>query len=314
MGVGPSRLLPRLPDPGRGWIAQSPGRWQACDRTWVDLAESRLVAGLASTSRPRLEIPDAIDALVYLPPVALLHREVRDQLASALVASGATTMVQLVPGEDPIDGTLATYDLSGPLIAGDLDRLTLVPADAWVLWPLLPGITDHESLIGEGCERLAAHGVRVVQPLAVDIPPALAQQLASGRSARVFDALFRGRPPAERPFAAIAAAHGLSVWPPRPDTGATPRIRNNRRLATTLALAAELWLRLDRPQAAGQALYRAARGVETSDLDLVAVIREGNVRVLDYVDARAADLLEEIADGDDSKLLRELRAAYVGAS
>lgn len=290
------------------------------DRMWVDLASARLVAGAAAPVPPALDVSTAQDDLVYVPPVALVHRAPRDRLVGELAAAGVPTLVQLVPGEEPdwVQGPVATIhsviDLTGPLLAGDLSRLTALPDQAWALWPLIPGITDDETMIADGCRRLAASGVRIVQPLAVEIAPSIAQQLATGRPAAVFDALFHGAPPPERACAAIAGAHGLSVWPSRPETGGTERVRTNRRLAAALALSAELWLRLDRPQAAGQALYRAARGIESSTLDLAAVMREGNLRVLDFVDERAAEILEQAVTGEEPKRLRELRAAYVGAS
>lgn len=315
----PPRLVARLPDPGRGWIARGPGRWPFIDRTWTDLASARLVAGTASPNAPTIETDPGGDELVYVPPVALVHREARDRLIDALTSARVPSLVQLLPGESPgwdpaSTGVSTVIDLTGPLIDGDLARLDAVPAGAWTLWPLVPGISDDASTIRDGCRRLAARDAGVVQPLAVEIAPVLAQRLAAGRPAAVFDALFHGAPSSERDFAAVAGAHGLSVWPERPDTGDTERLRINRRLAAALASTAELWLRLERPQAAGQALYRAARGVESTALDLVAVARDGNLRVLDFVDDRAAEVLEAAVAGEEPKLLRELRAAYVGAS
>lgn len=307
------RLEQQQPDPGRGWIALAPSRWRSCDRTWTDLAGARLVAASLPPVPPALEVEDE-DGLVYVPPVALVHRQARDRLVAALTDDGVTVLVQLLLGEPAPEGAHVVFDLSGPLLAGELERLSLVPAGAWAIWPLVPGLSDDDALIADGCRRLAEAAVRVVQPVAVEITPGFAQRLAAGRPSSVFDALFRGSQPSEQAFAAAASEVGLSVWPARPETGARPRVRANRRLAAVLALAAELWLRLGRSRAAGQALYRAARGVEASALDVTAVVRDGNVAVLDFVDERSAALLEDVVAGVEPKLLRELQAAYVGAS
>jgi len=327
--TGRVRLVQQLAEPARGWIVHAPQRWSSFDRPWTDLAQRGLQLGCLPPTPPpaafdrassrqgrrqgKLEEP--LDGLLYVPPVAIAHRAARDALVAKLAAMGTAIGVQLVPGESPPPAARAVMlDLTGLLLAGEIARLAELPSGAHVLWPLLPGISDGQACIEEGCRRLLAAGARVVQPVAVAMRPAVRKHLAAGRASEVADALFHRPPAGERRFAHIAGSQGLAVWATRPESGSSPRIRSNRRIAAALALAAELWGRLERPAVAGQALWRAALQAETSSYDLAALGRENNLSVLDWLDARAVDVVRDVMEAREPALVRTLRAAYVGAS
>jgi hypothetical protein len=258
---------------------------------------------------------DDADELVYVPPVTVAYRGARDDLVAWIAESGMHALVQVVPGEEAVPRAAVTLvDLTNPLLGDEIDRLRDVSAGALVLWPLIAGISDCPAVVETGCSHLLDAGVGVVQPIAVDIAAPLRQQLTSGRSSDVFDALFRRGKPSEQAFARGAWAVGLNLWTVRPETGVSSRVQTNRRVAGVLASVADLWLRLERPAAAGQALWRASRGAESSPYDLAALGREGNLEVLDWLDTRAADVVRAVLAGESPPLLSALRAAYVGAS
>ena len=333
-----TRAIRQLPEPARGWVAFGPRKWRVAGGWWTHLAEGELRFEV----EPEGAVPDVeaslddLDDLLYLPPVDPTLRLERDRLARLLAQKAVPLLLQHVPGDtwDPFEPPnvsatsdepelgddsavppppmLHLVDLTPPLLSGDLGPLAELPAGCSVLWPLVPGITDPVELWDEALELLVARGVAALLPLVVEIPPRLRRQLAEGREDHVFDALFHGSALDERALARHAHRAGLEVLPARPETGATPRQVANRKLAGELALAAELWLRLDRPIAGGQALLRAARGAEQAQQDLTALARERNLKVLDWLDARSVTVIQDLVAGTPSRLLQALRAEYLG--
>jgi hypothetical protein len=320
------RLVRHHPEPGRFWIAASPRSWSAARGPWTDLAGGRLVG---VQGRPQAVLPDLgperkrgdLDDLLYLPPVDPSLAEERDRAAARLREAGVPLLVQLTPGETlpvetaaapPAATVAAVYDLAVPLLAGDLESLRRLPAGAAAVWPLIAAVTDGAEVRDRGCRLLAAAGVRCVQPLAVELDPVTRRSLAEERGdERVFAALFHGPPPSERDFARAAHGHGLEVFLRRPPTGFSPRRVANRRLAAGLALAGELWLRLGRPESRGQALLRAARGADGAAYDLTALVREGNLAVMDWIDELGVEILAELVDAGRSERLDALLAEYL---
>jgi hypothetical protein len=317
-----SRPVQQTPEPVRLWIAYSPRTWRSCDFPWTDLAGGRLALpprGGASSLGPTAPDPAGLDDLYYLPPVATSLRDERDRQGAAVVAHGTPLLVQLVPGEPPpalandVESPVSiVYDLLGPLLAGEIERLALLPRGSTVVWPLVAGLTDTAEVREEGLELLVAGRAACVQPLALEVPPTARRQLVEGRDDRVFDAVFHGESASERAFAAAADRHGLAVFFPRPPTGFTSRKRNNRRIAAQLALAGDLWHRLDGAVAQGQALFRAARGAEHTHHDLVALAREDNLRVMDWLDAWSLEQVVELVRLGRLPLLDDLTREYLG--
>ena len=79
-----------------------------------------------------------------------------------------------------------------------------------------------------------------------------------------------------------------------------------------LAQIAELWLRLERPEADAQELFRAARWIEEAEHDLAALAREGNLGVLAWLSDKARAQVEASLAVDLPPLLAELEAEYLG--
>ena len=298
-------------EPAGFWIRHRPARWPGPETPWLDLARARL-----GVSRPgaSLEIPaarlDAIDDLVHLPPVAPERRAERDELADALRRRRLPVLAQIRPGEDPLPGAVNLFDPLPALLAGDLEPLAGLPAGATVVWGLVAGITDGERLCRRGLERLAGAGVTRVVGLAPELDPREKRRLA-GSDEAAFVRLFHGAAASERAFARHAAAAGLATRFDRPTPAAgTPR-PGNRLVAARLAQIADLWLKLERPEADAQELFRAARWIEAADHDLAALEREGNLGVLGWLSAKARRQVEEALTSGTPPLLVELEAEYL---
>lgn len=298
-------------EPGGFWIRHRPARWPGPDAPWLDLAQGGLGA-----SRPgaTLEIEparlDALEDLVYLPPVARERRSERDRLAAALVERGLPVLAQLEPGESPLPETVCLFDPLPFLLAGDLGPLAALPAGSTVVWGLVAGITDGEDLCQRGLELLAGAGVSRVVPLAPDLEPREKRQLA-GSDEEAFARLFHGAGPSERTFARRAAAAGLAVRFDRPPPAAGIHRPGNRLVAARLAQIADLWLRLDRPEADAQELFRAARWIEASEHDLAALEREGNLGVLGWLSSTARSQVEDALSAGTPPLLTRLEEEYL---
>ncbi|HVT59736.1 MAG TPA: hypothetical protein VHR45_15215 [Thermoanaerobaculia bacterium] len=328
------------PEAGRCWIRYVPRSWEAPAEPWTDLAAGRL--GRPFRQPPELEaLAEALDDVVYLPPVPRRLAERRDDLARALLAAGTPVVLQLLAGESsspwraagspagsPVDLNAASSHLIIvvdllPALLGDagrrpgrlgLDALALPPAGAVAaVWPLLPGLTDDPDLWEKGCRRLAAAGVPCVQALAPALSPAERRRLAEGAGAEVFAALFHHPPPSERDFARLAHRHGLAPFLARPLPRPPLLGAGNRRIGGHLELAAELSLRLGRPAEEAQALFRAARWIDATSYDVEALAREGNLGVVAALDAVARRAVAESAAGGEPALLDTLLADYLGA-
>jgi hypothetical protein len=230
---------------------------------------------------------------------------------------------------------------------GELVAAPPAPNGAAAVWPLIPGLGDRPDGWRRGCERLAAAGYATVQPLALGLDPADRRRLAERAPESAYHDLFHRLPPAERDFSRVAAGFGLAPFLRRPVTERWPGARpdappaaepppgspvgsaagsitpaaaafSNRRLAGLLALAGELWLRVGRPEAQGQALFRAARWADDTGYDLAALAREGNLGVVAALDHTSRELigaaLEAAAATDepgDPPLVTELLGEYL---
>jgi len=119
----------------------------------------------------------------------------------------------------------------------------------------------------------------------------------------LFDVLFHGEEASESEFFRSCRRHALRCFSPRPGSGPGDRRQRNLAIAARLAESGEIWLALGRPEAQGHALFRAARWVEDSHLDVEALCREGNLEVIAEIQAPALDLIRAAADGKASGLV-----------
>ncbi len=305
-----------LPEPARFWISHAPRKWLQAGGSWTDLGASKL-RNLDGQHDTRTGFPSrdtsTLDGLFYLPPIALDGDEdsTRDDWLSEL-EGGTSVLVQLQPGETlsaPAD--VVVYDLLRPLLSGNLEELAFLPTSSLAVWPLIPGLTDSVDLWERGCKSLADAGAACVQPLTVELEASDRRVLAELGGEGVFDALFHGAQPSERKFSQYAVKHGLAAFTPRPASGRSPRELRNRRFASDLALAGELWLRLERSVSVGQGLLQAARQAENTTHDLRGLAFDGNLGVLSWLNAESVSLIAEAAVDEESSLLEVLLNEYL---
>ncbi len=246
--------------------------------------------------------PPRLSDLTYVPPGGTPPADSR-----------SVSLVQLVPGESAgLAAAWVVYDVLPLLLERDLEPVALLPAGASVVWPLVAGITDDPALCHEGVQRLVAAGVRHVQPLTLALTPGDKRRLADRTGTGAFGALFHGTAPSERAFAALARGLGARTFAARPVVGVAGRAASNRRLAGSLALAGELWLRCGRGESEGQAFFRAARWVEETDHDVAALVREDNLLLVPGLADRTGRLLVELVETGRAALLEDLEEEYAG--
>lgn len=323
----------RAPEPSFLWIRYAPRGWPPPPVPWLDLARGGLGApGREEAETPAARLPELaggpFDDVVWLPPVPQALRGERDRLAGRLMAAGTPVLVQVLPGERlAMPAATVVFDLTATLLAGGFlardssagasspdsaDVVSRLAAGSAVLWPLIAGLTDRPALVAAGLDALAAAGVAVVQPVVPTLSAADRRRLAEGAGEEAFDRLFHGAEADERAFARAAARRGMAFLLPRPLPRPPLAGAGNRRLAAWLAVAAELWLRLGRSPSQGQAFFRAARWADETGYDLLALAREGNLGVVEALDAASRALIEEAAaSGREPALVAELREDYV---
>lgn len=326
----PPRPSTQIPEPDRLWIRYAPKTWAAGPDAdgplWLDLARGHLGAP-GEGGRPLLP-PGSFDDVVYVPPLApgaADARAERDRDVAGIVAEGTPVLLHLLPGDPPPpEGVTGVVDLLDALVERRLDDLSAIPAGAVAaVWPLVGGLTDDEELREEGLARLADAGLRAVQPVAPDLPPADRRRLAEGRDERVFDALFHGPPADPRRFShrarelwRVPEEPGAEAWRsvvfigrplPRPPLAG----ESQRQVAGLLLVAGELELRLGR-HGRGQAHFRAARWIDGTQYDLKVLAGEGNLSVIPWLDPASRRIVEEWARAGRSEIVDRLGLEYLG--
>jgi hypothetical protein len=315
-----STWVEHRPEPAQAWIRHAPAAWPDAGDPWIDLAGG----GLGSLLPVRddldgVDAPDgaAADDVTWLPPVAERHFEAREELAARVRGRGGIAWVQILAGQPvPAAADLVIVDLltrvaarrwvSSPAsVAADL------PADSWVVWPLLSGLSDDGERFAAACDAWRARGVRGVLLPAPRLKPVERRILARGRE-DLFEALFHGDAIGERQFARLAHERGLGVWLERPASG-LGAVARRRAAAGLLSEIAELWARLGESPRRSESFFRAAREVEAAPWDLAALAREKNLGVLLRRDGEALAALAEWLESGTSALRTSLLDRYLAA-
>ncbi len=310
-----SGIAEQSPDPNHLWIRYRFRNWPAKSRFWLDLSSGRL-----GQHRPNgVEVPSRwegqeLNDVLYLPPVPAEQYQNRDELARSLRDKGVPVHVQRLADEPGGPGEPAVYDLLETLLEKDLSKLSELPPGAVAVWPLVAGYTDSKDLCESGLEILAAAGVSSVQGIAVELDPSDSRRIVERGGEEGFETLFHGPAPSERAFSRLAAQSGLSPFVARPLPERPKWLKNNRELAEVLYLFGELWLRLGRPEATGQEIFAAARRVDKDSHDLAAISKEGNLKVVGWLDPLARRLISEWATEGISHDLDSLRSLYLSES
>ena len=308
-------LSSQRPEVSRLWINRRFGAWSGSDSWWTDLA-TRTVRSPVEGAPSLPVVPEGVEGVVHVPPVARALEQDRRRLVDDLTAKGATVLVQLHPGDEAIEASKVhcVYDLLPTILQGRLDALRELARFAAVVWPLIPGLSDAPSLWQEGCRLLSGAGISCVQAVTPTLDGRERRMLASeleGGDPTLFESIFHGRPPTERAFARIANHFGLSPFFARPLEYDRGRQARNRRVAELLSVAAEVWLSLDRTESIAQNLFRTARWAEETSIDVRALALEDNLEILEWLLEPASSMVREWAELGSSPTLEALVKEYV---
>lgn len=305
--------LEHRPEPAQLWIRFAPTAWPDAHALWIDLSRSGLGSLMPSAADLASFEPPATDDLVWLPPVADGLQEAREELSARIRGRGARTLVQLLPGQPaPSAADVTLVDLLSSGVERRVTRLP-IPAGAWVLWPLLPALSDDPVRFASECVRWRSEGAAGVLFPVLRLQPVERRSLSLGRE-EVFEALFHGQVLGDRTYLEIARAQGLSCWLPRP-CDLESSLGRRRAVAGALSEIGELWSRLEGSPHRSESFFRAARELEASPWDLAALEREGNLGVLfrdpsrDQLEIR--QVVTELVTSGRSSLRDELLRRYL---
>ncbi len=319
-----------VPLPSRFWIRHLPRRWPEGDEPRLDLFEHRIAwppaAGLKTPAGERLPSSAALADVTLVPSVRKDRTREKADLVVDLLAARVPVLDQFcIPdAETPAAGATPVADLLAALLEGNPALIEDLPEQAWIVVPLLPGLSSEPASWADLLRRAAARRPLAVVGVAPELTPIDRRKLVERLGEEQFEAVHHslgeegGARRLERAFAAAVARAGLPAFIERPPAELPPRLGRNRALATILAECGELWLRVGRSEAEGAALLAAARHLESAavaGLDLAALSREGNLAHLGFLSPLALSLIDSAAPAVPHlarpALLVELRAEYL---
>lgn len=315
-----------VPLPSRLWIRYLPRRWPAAREPRLDLVEHRILwPADAAEQRPAGEgLPEfkALRDLVALPPVGEEFARARTNLVAAFATAGVPVLDQRASGESwsAPPSTTPVADLLSTLLDSNLALLDELPENAWIIFPLIPAVSNDPALWADILRRAAARRPLALVGVAPELSPLDRRRLVEKVGEEHFEAIHHANLESgssrrlERAFAAAVAGAGLNPFVERPQVSLPPRIARNRALATLLAECGERWLSVGRSEAEGAALLAAGRHLESAaatGLDVAALAREGNLAHLGFLSPLTRQVVEGAAGHPAvSPLLAELRAEY----
>lgn len=291
-----------LPEPANCWIRRRPGVWNVGPTSWCDLGTGSL--GEIGREFELPELPPVEGGTVYVPPVRSDLRPELDQRLGVWLEAGGTAVIQRLIGDDLWESgdALVIWDLTPALLQGELERVGSLPNGGAALWPLIGGLTDDPELWEKGCRALEGAGVTALLGVALELDGrqrrGLIESLGGG-----FETVFHRPTPNPRDFAAVAWEYGLRPFPPRHTHGSRRRQRNQQ-AAELLALAGEACMA---SEAQTQELFRAARWIEDTPVDVRALALEGNLLIVEQIGPLALQVLMEWSENEDAAVTGWLR-------
>lgn len=317
-----------VPLPSRFWIHHLPRRWPEADEPRLDLFEHRIVwppaAGQRQPAGERFPGVAALADVAWVPPARKDRTREKSNLVLDLVAARVPVLDQFSARDEetPAAGTTLVADLLACMLDDNLAMVDDLPEQAWIVVPLLPGLSSEPASWDEPLRRASARRPLAVVGVAPELSPLDRRKLVERLGEDRFEAVHHSpgeegaRRRLERAFAGAVARAGLPAFLERPAAELPPRLARNRALATLLAECGELWLRVGRSESEGAALLAAARHLESSavaGLDLAALSREGNLAHLGFLSPLALAVIDGAAGRlpHPAPLLAELRAEYL---
>ncbi len=256
-----------------------------------------------------MDFQKAPDEVVYAPPVPVADREQREQILTTWRAQGARIVDHVLAGDSiagPSDG-LVVWDPTAHLVGGQVHKLPDPPLSAWVVWPLIAGVSDGAAL-AQFVARESVAEVSGVLPVVAHLSASVKRKLVDQYGPAVFEALHHSASPEVAAAVKVVDQEGIRFQPPRPRHASESEL--HARACTVLSWLGDLLLRLDEEER-GQRFLRAARWLERSPWDLSVLVRDGHLAVVPELNGEAGQVLEELAASGDPSLLTTIRRQYL---
>lgn len=305
----------QLPEPRTLWVRYTPKSWRGAEGPWLDPTTGRMGGPRRGGKKATADEVGALDDVLYLPPPAIGEESRRDELAAAAVERGLEpvlhvdlgTRVEQVPGPSRL-----LLDELPRLVSEEepeeVARLAQLAFGVEVVWqvPAIAGLTVGAGREERLADRLRALGATAVHVDAPRLEGADLRRLAEAAGAADSVGIFHAQPVDSTALMRSLARAGFQVLHPRPLGGVSGIARDHRRLAGVLGQVADLWLRARCSPSGAQSLFRAAREIDRTGYDLKALHREGNLKVLEWLDGPAVAVAEEWLDRQSTSQLDEL--------
>jgi hypothetical protein len=244
--------------------------------------------------------------VVYIPPLDIGGELLRQEILQKCSDAGVPVVQQVLPGDPPPVGPgLVVVDLTDALVR---DRLGERPIEesSWVVWPVIPGLTDRPGTVDRALDLLFDAGVEGILPMSLSLDPVQRRDLAAFGSAASYSEIFHGdREEPLRDLSTRIGARGFSLIPPQPPL-APGRRAPNRALAAHFSALAELWLRCGRSEGRAQVFFRMARRLADERTDVAELARRGGLGAVKWLDEDAVGEVRDFANEQSSSLLTEL--------
>lgn len=310
------------------WAGAMPTGWPR-PAWWMDLSSGWIVD---SGRGGRLDDRQSPDEVLYVPPVPEEFEAERCRSAARWSQAGRPLLLQVVAGSglgarhlDAISESgrnlldantraqvVTLWDPTAMLLRGAADELPKPPPECWVLWPVVPAVSDDLELIRGFVEDSAAQGVPGILPLVPNLSPRARREIVDHHGSEAFEALHHGADPNLAEVAAAIVDAGLDFQPPRPARETESALHS--RACTVLGWLGDLYLRLGE-QERGQRILKAQRWLETAQWDFEVIARDGHLDLVPELAGEAGEVLTDLIEPRDSSQLQRVRYEYLrGAS
>ncbi len=329
----------RLPEASGNWVRFWPRRWPVSprDSAWTHVGRQSLEMPASEGTEGHLDdswtragelelLVRELDDVLYVPPASTSGQDLALEMMRFAAEAGIPCVGQCRPSQsaDELEQLVQTAGDNTEILI-DLTTLIVEPeqcVDAQTvassrkkdervvgLFPLVAGLSDGSETVHrvlDQAERMQLDSMRVVT---LSPAPEVLRRLGSRLPDEAALALFHSGDPDLRSAERLMRGRGFEVWRDRP----SPRgaaLGRRRTASGVLCRIGETWTALGRAESAAQEFFVASRWLDDTALDLDALVREGNLRVVDRISPNVASVIVEWIESGRSSLLEELEREY----
>ena len=289
------------------WVESVPTNWPR-PGLWTDVTNQEVIDRDRSGSIDQEEAPLGV---VYAPPVPAAAVDVRARALNQWRQAGVQLVVQVIAGESgpSPEADLTLWDPTNLIAMGKAMSLPNPPPGVWVIWPLMPDVSDGQAL-DRFVDRPSVRSIAGIVPLAPRLSAQFKRKLVDGYGAGVFEALHHGAKPNVAAAARTIHQHHIFYQPVRPRRTHESDFHGNA--CSTLGCLGDLLIRLGEEER-GQRILRAVRWLEQSPWDLNVIIRDGHLPVIEQLGGETETVLQELSESGASALLASIREKYLAS-